>query len=222
MISPPRCVCGRAAQRITMTKHAPFEPGHRATSRATAARAASALARRRAYRPSSSCSITRKAAKTRIARRSRVGDFLSEIVSRKHSPPLAHVHGIAVRIRSRAVVWRVFAAVPRAPAALTVFGVGMALARNPAVVDAFVEDGHEIASHGWRWISYQQIDEHIEREHMRLAIDTITRLTGRRRMAGTLGDSPIRAGSSSSKRIHVLRRRLGGPALLRAADARLA
>jgi len=55
----------------------------------------------------------------------------------------------------------------------------MALARNPAVVDAFSADGHEIASHGWRWISYQQIDEHIEREHMSLAVDTITRLTGR-------------------------------------------
>ena len=53
------------------------------------------------------------------------------------------------------------------------------LARNPAVVDVFLEDGHEIASHGWRWISYQQIDENVEREHMRLAIDTITRLTGR-------------------------------------------
>jgi peptidoglycan/xylan/chitin deacetylase (PgdA/CDA1 family) len=62
---------------------------------------------------------------------------------------------------------------------LTVFGVGMALARNPAIVDAFLEDGHEIASHGWRWISYQQVDEATEREHMALAVATIARMTGR-------------------------------------------
>ncbi len=40
---------------------------------------------------------------------------------------------------------------------MTVFGVAMALERNPAAVAAMLEDGHEIASHGWRWISYQEI-----------------------------------------------------------------
>ncbi len=40
---------------------------------------------------------------------------------------------------------------------LTVFGVAMAMERNPAVVEAFLEAGHEIASHGWRWINYQDV-----------------------------------------------------------------
>jgi peptidoglycan/xylan/chitin deacetylase (PgdA/CDA1 family) len=61
---------------------------------------------------------------------------------------------------------------------LTIFGVAMALERNPAVVDAFLRAGHEIASHGYRWISYQDIDEDTEREHVERAVETITRLTG--------------------------------------------
>ena len=80
---------------------------------------------------------------------------------------------------SRAGVWRLLRLFRERKFQLTVFGVGMALARNPAVVDAFLEDGHEIASHGWRWISYQQIEESIERDHMAKAVETITRLTGR-------------------------------------------
>jgi len=54
----------------------------------------------------------------------------------------------------------------------------MALERHPDVTAAFVELGHEIACHGWRWIHYQNIDEATEREHMRIAIDIIKRMTG--------------------------------------------
>ena len=105
--------------------------------------------------------------------------FLSEIVgaqafsARHMSMESLYEYG------SRAGVWRVLRLFRERAMPLTVFGVGMALARNPAVVDAFMADGHEIACHGWRWISYQQMDEAVEREHMTLAIDTITRLTGR-------------------------------------------
>ncbi len=81
---------------------------------------------------------------------------------------------------SRVGVWRLLREFERRGLPLTVFGVGMALERNPEATQAFVELGHEIASHGWRWISYQQVDEATEREHMRLAIDAITRLTGKR------------------------------------------
>ena len=80
---------------------------------------------------------------------------------------------------SRAGVWRLLRLFRERKFPLTVFGVGMALARNPAVVEAFLEDGHEIASHGWRWISYQQVDENIERDHMAKAVETISRLAGR-------------------------------------------
>jgi peptidoglycan/xylan/chitin deacetylase (PgdA/CDA1 family) len=45
-------------------------------------------------------------------------------------------------------------------------------------VQAFVESGHEIVSHGWRWIDYHNMDEETEREHVRLAIEGIRELTG--------------------------------------------
>ena len=104
--------------------------------------------------------------------------FLSEIVAAQPFPARHMSMESLYEYGSRAGVWRVLRLFRERRLPLTVFGVGMALARNPAVVDAFMADGHEIASHGWRWISYQQIDEDTEREHMRLAIDTIARLTG--------------------------------------------
>ncbi|MBL8482255.1 MAG: polysaccharide deacetylase family protein, partial [Rhodocyclaceae bacterium] len=63
---------------------------------------------------------------------------------------------------------------------LTVFGVGMALARHPEVAQAFAAAGHEIASHGWRWIDYRNVPEEVEREHIALAVAEIERLCGRR------------------------------------------
>jgi peptidoglycan/xylan/chitin deacetylase (PgdA/CDA1 family) len=80
---------------------------------------------------------------------------------------------------SRVGVWRILRLFRERRIPLTIFGVGMALARHPDVVDAFLADGHEIASHGWRWVSYQNADVETEREHMTLAIEAIKRLTGR-------------------------------------------
>jgi putative urate catabolism protein len=79
---------------------------------------------------------------------------------------------------SRAGVWRVLRLFESRSMPLTIFGVAMAMARNPAVVDTFVDAGHEIASHGYRWISYQNVAEDVEREHIALAVETITKLTG--------------------------------------------
>jgi putative urate catabolism protein len=104
--------------------------------------------------------------------------FLSEIVgaqafrARHMSMESLYEYG------SRAGVWRVLRLFRDRGVPLTVFGVAMALERNPAVVDAFLRDGHEIASHGWRWISYQSADEATEREHLERAVETIRRLTG--------------------------------------------
>jgi peptidoglycan/xylan/chitin deacetylase (PgdA/CDA1 family) len=46
---------------------------------------------------------------------------------------------------------------------MSIFGVAMALERNPQVVRAMVDDGHEIVSHGWRWIDYQNVPAEVER-----------------------------------------------------------
>jgi peptidoglycan/xylan/chitin deacetylase (PgdA/CDA1 family) len=79
---------------------------------------------------------------------------------------------------ARVGVWRILREFERRGLPLTVFGVGMALERCPDVTAAFVELGHEIACHGWRWIHYQGVDEAIEREHMVRGLQAIRKLTG--------------------------------------------
>ena len=104
--------------------------------------------------------------------------FLSEIVGAPAFPARHMSMESLYEYGARAGVWRILRLFRERRLPLTVFGVAMALARNPAVVDAFLADGHEIASHGWRWISYQDVDEAVEREHMARAVETIARLAG--------------------------------------------
>jgi putative urate catabolism protein len=92
---------------------------------------------------------------------------------------------------SRVGVWRILREFERRDLPLTVFGVSMALERCPDVTAAFVELGHEIACHGWRWIHYQNIDEATEREHLRTGMQIVERLTGQRPLGWYTGrDSP--------------------------------
>ena len=78
---------------------------------------------------------------------------------------------------SRAGVWRILREFEKRKLPLTVFGISMALERHPEVTQAFIDLGHEIACHGWRWINYQTIDEGTERAHMQKGIAIIARLT---------------------------------------------
>jgi putative urate catabolism protein len=104
--------------------------------------------------------------------------FLSEMFN-PASYPSRHLSMEGIyEYGSRVGVWRLLREFERRGLPLTVFGVGMALERSPEVTAAFVELGHEIASHGWRWIHYQNLDERIEREHMARAMEAIARLTG--------------------------------------------
>jgi allantoinase len=92
---------------------------------------------------------------------------------------------------SRAGVWRILREFERRGLPLTVFGVSMALERNPEATAAFKALGHEIACHGWRWIHYQDASEATEREHMRIGMEVIQRLTGERALGWYTGrDSP--------------------------------
>ncbi len=79
---------------------------------------------------------------------------------------------------SRVGVWRILREFEKRDLPLTVFGVSMALQRHPELTSAFVELGHEIACHGWRWINYQQMDEATERLHMQTGINIIREMTG--------------------------------------------
>ena len=107
--------------------------------------------------------------------------FLSEMVG---TPALEGVRHMSMEslyeYGSRVGVWRVLDLFRRYDLPLTIFGVAMAMERNPAAVEAFMKAGHEIASHGWRWINYQYLPLEIEREHMLRAIDIQKRLTGER------------------------------------------
>ena len=104
--------------------------------------------------------------------------FLSEIVGAAAFPDRHLSMESMYEYGARAGVWRVLRAFADRGMPLTIFGVAMALERNPRVVEAFLRAGHEIASHGWRWISYQSVDEATEREHLERAVATIARLTG--------------------------------------------
>ncbi|MBI2469231.1 MAG: allantoinase PuuE [Candidatus Rokubacteria bacterium] len=81
---------------------------------------------------------------------------------------------------SRAGLWRLLRLFAERGITITVYAVAMALERHPEAARAIVEAGHEVASHGWRWIDYQSVPEAEEREHMRLAIEAIRRVTGSR------------------------------------------
>jgi len=92
---------------------------------------------------------------------------------------------------SRVGVWRILREFERHGLPLTVFGVSTALQRHPELTAALGELGHEIACHGWKWISYQGMDPDIEREHMRLAMDILQKMTGTRPLGWYTGrDSP--------------------------------
>ncbi|HTH80757.1 MAG TPA: allantoinase PuuE [Ramlibacter sp.] len=104
--------------------------------------------------------------------------FLSEMFN-PASYPARHLSMESIyEYGSRAGVWRILREFEKRGLPLTVFGVGMALERYPDLARAFVDLGHEVASHGWRWIHYQDMDEATEREHLRLAVDAIERTTG--------------------------------------------
>lgn len=105
--------------------------------------------------------------------------FLSEIIGAA-SYPERHLSMESIyEYGSRAGVWRVLREFERRGLSLTVFAVGMALERNPEVARAFVESGHEIACHGYRWIHYQSLPEALERQHCRQCIEVVSRLTGK-------------------------------------------
>jgi allantoinase len=117
--------------------------------------------------------------------------FLSELFN-PASYPSRHLSMESVyEYGSRAGVWRILREFERRGLPLTVFGVSMALQRDPDVAAAFKELGHEIACHGWRWIHYQDMDEALEREHMRVGMEIIESLTGERPLGWYTGrDSP--------------------------------
>jgi putative urate catabolism protein len=117
--------------------------------------------------------------------------FLSELFN-PAAYPARHLSMESIyEYGSRAGVWRILREFESRQLPLTVFGVGMALERHPELTQAFLEGGHEIACHGWRWIHYQNLDEATERDHMARGMQIIENLTGERPLGWYTGrDSP--------------------------------
>jgi len=106
--------------------------------------------------------------------------FLSEIIGAKP------VKGRNVNMESlyeygsRRGFWRIHELFKEKKIPVTIFGVAMALERNKEICDEIKKSDYEIASHGWRWIDYQNIPKATEKKHMKLAIKSIKKIFGKR------------------------------------------
>ncbi len=114
--------------------------------------------------------------------------FLSEIVGAEPIADARHMNMESIyEYGSRAGFWRLHRIFTERGLPVTVFGVAMALERCPDAVAAMQDADWEIASHGFRWIDYQHVDEDTERKHLESAIETHTRVTGERPLGWYLG-----------------------------------
>ena len=106
--------------------------------------------------------------------------FLSEIIGAK---PIKgrHINMESLyEYGSRAGFWRIHNLFKKYNLPLTVFGVGMAMERSLEICKEMKKSNYEIASHGWRWIDYQNISKSIEKKHMKKAIHIIKKIFGQR------------------------------------------
>ncbi len=117
--------------------------------------------------------------------------FLSEIIGAQ-SFPMRHLSMETLfEYGSRAGLWRVLRAFEQRKLPLTIFAAALALWRHPEAAAAYRELGHEIAGHGLRWISYQQVDEATERAHLAQAVALLREVTGSAPLGWYTGrDSP--------------------------------
>jgi putative urate catabolism protein len=107
--------------------------------------------------------------------------FLSEIVGAQPFVGLRHMNmESCYEYGSRSGFWRLYRLFTDRHIPVTVYGIAMALERNPEVVAAMQAADWEIASHGWRWIEYKDFTEAQEREHFQQAIAIHERVTGSR------------------------------------------
>jgi putative urate catabolism protein len=117
--------------------------------------------------------------------------FLSEIIGAQSFAARHMSMESLYEYGSRAGLWRLLRLFEERRLPLTIFGVARALQRHPEALAAFIEQRHEIACHGLRWISYQNIDEDTERRHIAEAVAIIKQLTGAAPLGWYTGrDSP--------------------------------
>lgn len=102
--------------------------------------------------------------------------FLSDIIGAASFPAKHMSMDSMYEYGSRAGFWRIHNEFQRRGLPMTIFGVGMALARNPYIVDAIKSANYDVVSHGQRWIHYQDMDIETERMYMDQAISVLETL----------------------------------------------
>jgi allantoinase len=114
--------------------------------------------------------------------------FLSEIVGAEAIEGQRHMNMESMyEYGARAGFWRLHRLFAEQNIPVTVFGVAMALQRNPEAIAAMQSANWEIASHGYRWVDYQFIDAATERKHLQKALEIHTQVTGERPAGWYLG-----------------------------------
>lgn len=117
--------------------------------------------------------------------------FLSDIIGAASFPDKHMSMDSMYEYGSRAGFWRIHQEFQKRNLPMTIFGVGMALVRNPYVVDAIKKSNYDVVSHGQRWLHYQDMDIETERQHMDQAISVLQVLFGEAPMGWYTGrDSP--------------------------------
>lgn len=104
--------------------------------------------------------------------------FLSEIIGAQAYPDRHLSMESMYEYGSRAGFWRLHRLFEQYKLPITVFGVTMALQRNPEAVEAMLRSNWEIASHGMRWIHFQNMPEAQEAKMIHAAIQLHQAITG--------------------------------------------
>ncbi|TXR53481.1 allantoinase PuuE [Reinekea thalattae] len=104
--------------------------------------------------------------------------FLSEIVGAESYADRHLSMESIYEYGSRSGFWRLHRLFTQANIPTTVFGVATALQKNPDAVKAMLDANWEIASHGLRWIHYQDFSKEEERVHIEEAIRIHQETTG--------------------------------------------
>jgi peptidoglycan/xylan/chitin deacetylase (PgdA/CDA1 family) len=88
---------------------------------------------------------------------------------------------------SRRGAWRLLDIFADFSVEVSVLAVARAFEQNRTLAAACVGRGHEIVSHGYRWIDYGEIPEEIEREHIQRAVEILAAVTGERPLGWMTG-----------------------------------
>jgi putative urate catabolism protein len=107
--------------------------------------------------------------------------FLSEIIGAKAYQGARHMSMESLyEYGSRSGVWRILRLFEEFNIPITIFAVGLAIARNKQLADYLVDHNYDICAHGFRWIDYQFVEEEVEREHIKDCISILTEFLGKR------------------------------------------